>query len=128
MKSCIFRANLPLQAIAVAGAIGFAAPASVALAQGTQGQGSQSQKGESSAAASKPPGNVSGVVVQPAPKLNKIPPAKKAALDAEAAKRKTWQTYRNTTAPASAPARATPGMSASARAENYPGLRSLPSH
>lgn len=128
MKSCIFRARPLLRAIVAAGAIGFVAPASVALAQVGQGQGGQSHKSESSAAASKRSGSVSGVVVQPAPNLNKIPPAKKAALDAEAAKRKAWQTYRNTTAPASAPGRATPGMSASAQTENYPGLRSLPSH
>jgi hypothetical protein len=128
MKSCILRANLVLQTIVLAGTIGFAAPASVSLAQGSQGHGSQSQKSKSSAVASKPPGSVSGVVVQPAPKGNKIPPAKRTALDAEAAKRKAWQSYRDSPTPASAPASASPGMSASARAENYPGLHDLPSH
>jgi hypothetical protein len=120
MKSRIFRATLLLQAITVAGVIGFAAPASVALAQGSQGA-----KSESSAAASKP-GSVAGVVVQAPPKLNRIPPAKKAALDAEAAKRKAWKKYRDTTPTATARGSASAG--ASAQAENYPGLHSLVSH
>ena len=96
-----------------------AAPASVALAQGSQGQ-----KSESSAAASKP-GSVGGVVVQAPPKLKGVPPDKKAAMDAEAARRKHWTKYRKTTPlPASAaPAPAT--VSAAARAENYPGLHDL---
>jgi hypothetical protein len=38
MKPNIFRATLRLQAIAVAGVIGFAAPTSMALAQGGQGE------------------------------------------------------------------------------------------
>ena len=118
MKSCIFRAPLLLRAITVAGAIGFAAPASVALAQGRQGE-----KSESSAAASKP-GIVGGVVVQAPPKLDRIPPAKKAALDAEAAKRKAWQKYRTTIPAPTAGADA----GAPAQAENYPGLHSLASH
>lgn len=120
MKSCIFRAPQRLLAIALAGAIGLAAPASVALAQGGQGE-----KGERSAAASKP-GSVAGVVVQAQPKLSRIPPAKRAALDAEAAKRRAWQKYHQA-APAPT-ARADAGVSATARAENYPGLHSLGSH
>jgi hypothetical protein len=122
MKSCMFRAALLLPAIAVAGVIGLAAPGSVALAQASQGG-----KNESDAAASKP-GGVAGVVVQAPPKLNRIPPAKKAALDAEAAKRKTWQKYRTTTP--STPAHGTEPASttAAARAENYPGLHDLGSH
>jgi len=120
MKSCIFRVPLLLQAITIAGAIGFAAPASVALAQGSQGE-----KSERSAAASKP-GSVAGVVVQAPPRLNRIPPDKKPALEAEAAKRKAWQKYRKTTPAPTAPAAAAAG--ASAQAENYPGLHSLASH
>jgi hypothetical protein len=122
MKSCVFRATKLLQAITVVGAIGFAAPASVALAQGA----SQGQKSESSAAASKP-GSVGGVVVQAPPKLNKIPPEKKKAFDAEVAKREAWQKYRQAPA-ATATTGATAGVSATARAENYPGLRSMGSH
>lgn len=118
MNSCRSPATLLLRVIAVAGAIGLASQASEALAQaGPDG------KTASSAAASKP-GTVSGVTVQAPPKT-RIPPGKKAALDAEAAKRKAWKTYRATTpapTPASTP---TAGVSASARAENYPGLHTL---
>jgi hypothetical protein len=122
MTSCIFRATLLLQAITAAGVIGFAAPASVALAQGNQGQNA-----ESGAAASKP-GSVGGVVVQAPPKPSSIPPDKKAAFDAEAARRKAWQKYRGTTPTPTATTAATAGVSASTRAEDYPGLRSLASH
>src|SRR5690349_14803921 len=73
----------------------------------------------SSPAASKP-GSVPGVVVQARPKPSTIPPKKKAALDAQAAKRKAWQDYRAGTA--ATPARSA-GASAEALAENYPGLR-----
>jgi hypothetical protein len=138
MKSCIFRAA----AIAVAFAATVAAPGSVAFAQGgqgqagqgqgSQGQGSQGQAGQGAkspdgkshgAAAAAKPGAVSGVTVEaPAPKRDTIPPAKRAALDAEAAKRKTWNNYSNATAPRSAPGAAAPGASASALAGNYPGL------
>jgi hypothetical protein len=132
MKSRIFRATLLLQAIAVAGVIGVAAPASVALAQGNQAQGGQAQGGQGaksgSKAAAPKPGSVGGVVVQAPPKPSTIPADKKAALDAAAAKRKAWQKYRNTTAPASAPGSATAGASASARAEDYPGLHNMASH
>ena len=121
MKSSIFQATLLLPAIAVAGAIGFAAPASVAWAQDGQGA-----KGASSAAESEP-ATVPGVVVQ-APKPNGIPPEKKAALDAKAAKRKAWTNYRKT-APAPTATTAAPGTaSASSRAGNYPGLHDLESH
>jgi hypothetical protein len=118
MTSCISPPKLLLRVIVVAGAIGSAAPASVALAQGSHGG-----KSASSAAASKP-GSVAGVIVQAPPKSNKIPPEKKAGFDAEATKRKAWQKYR-ATIPAPRPV-LTAGASASARAENYPGLHTLP--
>jgi hypothetical protein len=122
MKSTIFRATLLLPAIAVAGAIGFAAPGSAAWAQAGQGA-----KGGSSAAAASEPASVPGVVVQ-APKPSGIPPEKKAALDAKAAKRKAWTNYRKT-APTGTATTAAPGTaSASSRAENYPGLHDLASH
>jgi hypothetical protein len=125
MKSCIFRAA----AIAVALAAGVAAPGSVAFAQGGQAQGGQAQGGQDGkshgAAPAKP---VSGVTVEAPPKRETIPPAKKAAMDAAAAKRKTWQNYRNATTPASAPGAANPGMSASAMAGNYPGLHDAAAH
>ena len=115
MKSCISPATLLLRAIAVVGAIGLAAPASAA-------QGRHGEKTASRVAASKP-GSVAGVVVQAPPKSNKIPPEKKAAFDAEAAKRKAWQEYRDTTPSPTLTLAA--GVSASARAENYPGLHTL---
>jgi hypothetical protein len=120
MKPSISPAALLFRLIAVAGAIGLASPASVALAQAGHGG-----KSASSDAASRL-GAVSGVVVQAPSKTSRMPPDKKAALDAEAAKRKAWKKYRTTTPapmPASMP---TAGMSASARAENYPGLHTLP--
>ena len=120
MKSSILQATLILPAIAVAGAIGFAAPASVAWAQA-----GQSAKSASSAAE---PATVHGVVVQ-APKPNGIPPEKKAALDAKAAKRKAWNKYRTGPAPTATATSAAPGTtSASTRAGNYPGLHDLASH
>jgi hypothetical protein len=66
------------------------------------------------------------VVVQAPPKLDKIPADKKAALDAQAAKRKAWKKYRTAPPTGTATGAATPG--ASANAENYPGLHSLASH
>lgn len=123
MKACVFRTTLRLQVIAVAGAIGLTAPASGALAQGAQGQ-----KAESSAAAPKP-GSVKGVVVKPAPKP-KVPPHKKAAYDAEVAKRQAQASYRGATPTATVPPTATATATGTApppsavRAENYPGLRS----
>ncbi len=117
MTSCISPATLLLRAITLVGAIGLAAPAPAASAQG-----GHDGKSPSSAAAAKP-GGVAGVVVQAPPKTNRIPPERKAAFDAEAAKRKTWKQYR-TTIPAPAPT-PTAGASASARAENYPGLHTL---
>jgi hypothetical protein len=115
MKSCIFRAA----AIAVAFAAGVAAPGSVVFAQGGQGQG-----GQGGAAASK---SVPGVTVQPQ-KRETPPTARKKALDAEAAKRRTWQAYRNAPTPATAPGAANPGMSAAAMAGNYPGLHDAAAH
>jgi hypothetical protein len=118
MKSSIFQATLLLPAIAVAGAIGFTAPASVAWAQAGHGA-----KSEGSAPASAPT-TVPGVVVQ-APKPNGIPPEKKAALDAKAAKRKAWNRYRKTTPTATSTTAAPGTASASTRAGNYPGLHDL---
>lgn len=114
MKSCISRTALLLQAIAVAGAIGLAWPASVALAQG-----GQSERSQSGAAASKP-GSVAGVVVQAPHRRPRIPPDKAAAFDVEAAKRQAWNRYRKSTPPASA--------GAMGQLKDYPGLRSLDSH
>ena len=118
MNSCSSAATLLLRVIAVAGAIGSASQASVALAQA----GHDGKTG-SSAAASKP-GAVSGVTVQ-APPRPKISPGKKAALDAEAAKRKAWKTYRITTPAPTSASRPTAAISAASRAENYPGLHTL---
>jgi hypothetical protein len=120
MKSSIFQATLLLPAIAVAGAIGFAASASAPAAWA---QGDQGAAGGSNSAASEP-ASVPGVVVQ-APKPNGIPADKKAALDAKAAKRKAWTSY-SKTAPVAVPSTAAPGTaSASSRAGNYPGLHDL---
>ena len=115
MRSCAFR----LLVIIVAGATGFAAPASVGLAQDSEGG-----KRPSGAAASDPH-TVSGVVVHAPPKPHKIPPEKRAAFDAEAAKRKAWTTYR-ATPPARTGGGKLPG--ASPQTENYPGLHTLGSH
>lgn len=116
MKSCISRAAPRLLVLTVVGAIGLTAPASVGFAQAKKG-------GESkTAAAASKPDSVSGVVVEGPPKLhNRIPPAKRAAFDAEAANRKAWTKYRATAAPAPAPK----GPGASPQTENYPGLRKL---
>jgi hypothetical protein len=67
------------------------------------------------------------VIVRPGPKADKISPAKKAALDAEARKRKAWQSYRSATVPTRAPGRGAPGASASEMTGAYPGLSNLPS-
>lgn len=120
MKSCRSRGALLALAIAALCAIGFGSLASVALAQGAQ-----REQTESSAAASQP-ASVGGVVVQAPPKLDRMPPDKRAAFDAEAAKREAWQRYRRTASPA--PAVAAAGVDASARVENYPGLRGMASH
>jgi hypothetical protein len=130
MKTCMFRALRRLQAFTLAGVIGFATPAAVALAQGSQGGGnqagsSQGGKSETSAAASKS-STVGGVVVQSPHKRNMIPPEKRAAFDAEAAKQKSWQKYRSAT-PSPTPGGA-PGVSATARTKGYPGLHSVDSN
>jgi hypothetical protein len=119
MKFCSFRGAFRLLVAAVAGAAGFAAPASIGLAQDNQGA-----KHESGAAASKPPHTVSGVVVQAPPKPNKIPPHKRAAFDAEAANRNAWTSYR---ASASAPT-GKQVIGASPQTGDYPGLNKLGSH
>jgi hypothetical protein len=91
----------------------------LALAQGGPGKTT-----ESGAAASKR-GAVGGVVVKAPQRRNRIPPDKKSALDAEAAKHEAWRKYRAAT-PAPTPTTAAPGSTpASARTENYPGLHSL---
>jgi len=106
MKSSIFRAALRLSAIALAGVVATAAPA---LAKGA-----------------KPEAAVPGVVVQAPAKASPIPPAKRAAFDAEVARRKAWKKYRSATA--AKPASGGPGVSATARAEDYPGLHELARH
>jgi hypothetical protein len=89
----------------------------VAIAQGGDGGKSAGR------AAASTSGDVPGVVVQGRPKPNAISPNKRAVVDKEAAKRRTWQKYRATTA--ATPTR-TIGVSAEARAGNYPGLHTLP--
>jgi hypothetical protein len=122
MRACAFRVRLCLQAIAVVAAIGFAAPASVAFAQPHQ-----AGKAKPAAPASKA-NDVTGVVVQAPRKPDAIPPHKRAAFDAEAAKQKAWQDYRSAppTPTATATASARPGHSP--KTGNYPGLHSLTSH
>jgi hypothetical protein len=65
------------------------------------------------------------VVVQAPPKISSIPANKRAALDAEAAKRKAWQKYRSATPAPTSASTPTAGVSASERAEDYPGLHAL---
>ncbi|MCR5880803.1 hypothetical protein [Phenylobacterium sp. J367] len=115
-----------LRAIAIASAIALAGAVTLASAQGSQGKGGQSAKRERNAAAPQPPSTVSPVIVQPKPEADKISPAKKAALHAEAKKRKAWQSYRNATVPTSAPGRGASGVTASEMAGNYPGLSKPP--
>jgi hypothetical protein len=116
MNSFTLRTALLLPAIAVAGAIGFALPASVAVAQA-----SHSEKTASGAEAKKP-GSVGGVTVQGRRRsqLHRIPPDKAAAFDDEAAKSEAWKKYRKSTPPAAA---GTLGQ-----AEGYPGAQSLVRH
>jgi hypothetical protein len=119
MKSSMFRATARSLAVAAVGAIGFAATASVAFAQGDPG-------GKSGSSVAAPtPGTVPGVVVEPGPKLhNRIPPHKRAAFDAEAAHRKAWSQYRGTVAAAPPPK----GPGSGPQTENYPGLSNLSQH
>jgi hypothetical protein len=123
MRSRLFRVTC-LPAIAVVGAIGFAATASVAWAQ-PQAQPHHAAKAKAAAPASKDT-DVSGVVVQAPRKPDAIPPHKRAAFDAEAAKQKAWQDYRSAPPTATATASARPGHSP--KTGNYPGLHSLTSH
>ena len=119
MESCSSTAALLLRVMAVAGAVGLASPASEALAQaGQAGNPAGASTGAKLA-------NAPGVTVQ-APPRTRIPPRKKAGLDAEAAQRKAWETYRATTPAPSPGSTAAAGVSASTRAENYPGLHTLP--
>jgi hypothetical protein len=116
------------QAIAIAGAIGLALPGSAAVAQVSQGESqsgpdasqsvSPSDKAGSEAAAAKP-ASVGGVVVQaprPEPQAE-IPADKRAAYDAEVAKREAWKRYRKSMPPLSA--------GTLEQADDYPGLQSL---
>jgi hypothetical protein len=125
MKSRIFRLGPRLLVVTLVGAIGLAAPASAAFAQAAQGsKGNQDSKPKSNTAASTP-NSVSGVTVEaPAPLDKRIPPAKRAAFDAEAADKEAWTKYRATAAAAPAPK----GPGASPQTENYPGLRELVPH
>lgn len=124
---CVIPGSQLLQTIAIASAVALAGGVTVAAAQGSPGKGGQSAKTQRSAAAPQPPSTVSPVIVQPKPKAEKISPAKKAALEAEAKKRKAWQSYRNAPVPTSAPGRGTSGVTASEMTGNYPGLSNLPS-
>jgi hypothetical protein len=124
MRFRIRRAALLLLAITVAGTIGFTAPSSVAVAQGSYGDpGGQGEKNASKPATSKP-GSVTGVTVEAPPKPETIPADKKAALDAETARREAWKSYRNTTPTATV----TTTTGGSPQVENYPGLRDAASH
>jgi hypothetical protein len=115
--------------IAVAAVIGFALPASAALAQAGQvaspGAGpSESQNvspdgnPESDAATAKP-ASVGGVIVQaPRPEAQPpIPADKRAAYDAEVAKSEAWKRYRK-----SIPST---NVGTLEQADDYPGLQSL---
>lgn len=116
----MFRTAVLLPAIAVAGAIGFALPASVAVA--SQGDKTQSEKTQGDAAASKSkPASVGGVVVQGSRRrLNTVPPDKAAAFDDEVAKSESWKRYRKSTPPASA--------STLEQGKDYPGAQNLLPH
>ena len=119
MKSILLRAALLGPAITLAGVAGFALPSSMAAAQVNQGEASPGEK-TGDAAAAQQPGSVGGVVVEaprPPSKLREIPPDKKAAFDAEAAKSEAWQRYRQSRPPLSA---GTLGQ-----ADDYPGLQTL---
>ena len=114
------RMTLLVPAITVAGALGLALPASVAVAQTSPTQTSPAEKSGSGAPADSKPGAVGGVVVQaprPPSKLQEVPPDKKAAYDKEAAKNEAWKRYRQSRPPLSA---GTLGQ-----ADDYPGLQTL---
>jgi hypothetical protein len=120
MRSSIRRTALLLPAIAIA--IGFAIPASTAVAQASQDTKTQDTKAQGdnskSGAAASTPGSVGGVVVPGRRRtLPTVPADKKAAYDAEAAKAEAWKKYRKSMPPASA---GTIGQAA-----DYPGLNSL---
>jgi hypothetical protein len=122
MKAWMFRATPLFRAITLAAAIGVAAPASVALAQGSQGAKSASGAADPQPAPSKPE-DVGGLVVEAPKKLDTIPPAKRAALDEEAAKRKASTTYRTAPPTATVPAGAAGTAPAGSQAGPYPGLQ-----
>lgn len=111
-----------LRRFAAVGALGLALSASMAHAQtnaGDNGAGASNQnKGDSGAGASSQ-GSVPGVVVQAPrrPDNPPIPPDKRAAFDAEAAKDEAWRRYHQSTPSAS---EGTIGQ-----AKDYPGLQSL---
>ena len=118
---------LPHQVIAVATAIGFALPASVALAQapvpapvdqGASQNVSPNGKPDSDAAVAKP-ASVGGVIVQaprPEPEAQ-IPADKRAAFDEEVAKSEAWKRYRKSIPPTN--------VGTLEQADDYPGLQSL---
>jgi hypothetical protein len=122
MKAWMFRATPLFRAITLAAVISVAAPASVALAQDSQGGQSASGTADPQPAGSKPE-DVSGVVVEAPKKLDTIPPAKRAAFDAEAAKRKASTTYRSAPPTATAAAGAAGTAPAGSQAGTYPGLK-----
>jgi hypothetical protein len=123
MTVCLRRTAERLAALALAAVLGATASTSSALAQGaSSGQAAQAGKAKPAHPASKST-SVPGVVVQPRPQPSKVPPDKKAALDAQAAKRKAWANYRTTTPTATAHGRGKPGSSPDPG--NYPGLSNL---
>jgi hypothetical protein len=122
MKAWMFRATPLVRTITLAAVISVAAQASVALAQDSQGGPSAGGPADPQPAGSKP-ADVSGVVVEAPKKLDTIPPAKRAALDEEAAKRKASTTYRSAPPTATVPAKAAGTAPAGSQAGTYPGLK-----
>lgn len=117
MKAHTSRTVLFVHAAAMAGAMALALSGAPVLAQ----SGQASPNG-ATAGPTKPAGDVSGVVVQAPRRRAKfpIPPDKKAAYDAEAAKSEAWKTYRKSTPPAAA--------GPLAESKDYPGLQELVPH
>ena len=118
MKPGLSRTALFVSAITIAGAIGFAFPSSMAMAQAAD----RGDTADVKPAAVKPDSadTLGGVTVQsprPRSKLEDIPPAKAAAFDEEAAKQEAWKRYRKSTPPF--------GAGTLGQANDYPGLQSL---
>jgi hypothetical protein len=118
----MFRATPLFRTITLAAVIGVAAPASVVLAQDSQGAKSASGVAAPQPAGSKPE-DVGGLVVEAPKKVDTIPPAKRAAFDAEAAKRQASTTYRSAPPTATVPAGAAGTAPAGSQAGPYPGLK-----